>query len=358
MVNVALLPPVVQELFRQRKLQWANDVPPPPDHAWAEEAADRLTRLDPVESTVQTDAGHWAKYVYGEPQSDIAWRHSGWASDRTRVYEAMCCVVPTARRIERFAACGYDAWIMADRARDGHYAVRADHCHDRFCVPCMRARGMTVAANLRSRMGREPHRLITLTVRGGPRPLADALRHLYTSFVRLRRSHVWRTHVAGGVGVCEVVWNAERRSWHPHLHLIVAGSYIPKNVLSDAWLLATGDSFIIDLRLIRGVEECVKYVTKYVSKPMSRTYLHSPERLREAMVALTGRRLCTTFGTWRGVPLYDVTSDADWIPIGKLSDIRAQALAGDERAMAIMAAVAPTSTALSNGETLLPPDSG
>lgn len=150
---------------------------------------------------------------------------------------------------------------------------------------------------------------------------------------------MWREHVQGGVVVCEITWSADSHSWHPHLHIIAAGTYMQKQLLSDAWLLATGDSYIVDLRLIRGVETCVRYVTKYVSKPLSSTYAREPDLLREAMRALAGRRLCTTIGSWRGVPLYAINSNTEWEPLGKLSEIRAKALAGDQEATAIMASL-------------------
>jgi len=232
------------------------------------------------------------------------------------------------------------------RAKDeaGRLAVHADLCHDRFCLPCMNARGRVVAANLKARIGRHPHRLITLTVRGKNEPLSQLLSHLYRSFVRLRRSAVWKDCVQGGVVVCEVTWAEGSGSWHPHLHIIASGTYLPKQVLSDAWLLATGDSYIVDLKLIRGVDKCVSYVTKYVSKPLSATYIRKPDLLQEAIKALSGRRLCTTIGTWRGVPLYATDTDTEWEVVGKLSEIRAQAKAGNDTARTVLASLMHGST--------------
>lgn len=327
------------KLAAQRRLQWAEDQPASDVSSGQEEAAAHLTGLDPVETNQHAHARLCAEYPEPASESDVGFRHSGWLPQRARTYAALAEIADSPRRLNRFARCGADAWVMRAKDDVDRLSIRADLCHDRFCQPCMTARGHIVAANLRARIGRHPHRLITLTVRGHGQPLSDILNHLYKSFIRLRRSRVWKEHVQGGVVVCEITWSANSQSWHPHLHIIAAGTYMQKQLLSDAWLLATGDSYIVDLRLIRGVETCVRYVTKYVSKPLSPTYAREPDLLREAMRALAGRRLCTTIGTWRGVPLYAVTSDTEWEPLGRLSEIRAKALAGDQAATAIMASL-------------------
>jgi hypothetical protein len=44
----------------------------------------------------------------------------------------------------------------------------------------------------------------------------------------------------------------------------------------------------------------------------------------EAMLAMRGKRLCTTFGTWRGKELEESAADpGDWIPVCSLQDLAA-----------------------------------
>lgn len=294
------------------------------------------TGVHPQESSVHSGTGSSPAYAEPDETSDIWFRHSGWLPQRARNRAAIAKGFDSASRLRRFDYCGADAWIMRAADNPNRLTVRADHCHDRFCTPCMTARGHIVAKNLKSRMIRPPYRLITLTVRGAGETLVDRLKHLYKSFGRLRRTRLWRDHVAGGVMVCEVTWSPPSRSWHPHLHLICEGRYILKSTLSQAWYQATGDSMIVDLRLIRGGDACARYVAKYVSKPLSQSYARDPDLLAEAVEALSHRRLCTTFGTWRGVPLYDTESDVEWVSIGRLSEIRAKANAGDDDAITLM----------------------
>src|SRR5688572_26238636 len=69
----------------------------------------------------------------------IAFRHSGWWSDRQRVAAALeRCGVPRARR-ERFAVCGSDAVVECDPAT-GMTRLRAFYCGDRCCRACCNAR--------------------------------------------------------------------------------------------------------------------------------------------------------------------------------------------------------------------------
>jgi len=327
-----------------RQQQWRAENPPWKEPAWVEDAVQAPTGLDPLQLSAQTNAYHCAEYLEPLPETDVGWRHSGWMPQRKRTYAALAAATGLPRRLDRFRRCGSDAWVMRAKNDHNRLAIQADHCHDRYCVPCMLARGRIVAANLRSRMGLHPHRLITLTVRGRRQPLTTILDHLYRGFTRLRRSTLWRDSVEGGVVVCEVTWSPNSQSWHPHLHVICSGRYIPKGVLSAAWLDATGDSYIVDLRLIRGRDDCVRYVTKYVSKPLSQTYAHVPDLLQEAIRALSGRRLCTTIGSWRGVPLYAITSDTEWEMVGRLSELRAQARNGDAYATAVIEMLRNTPT--------------
>lgn len=325
-----------ERLQAARQAQWDTEksgyyCPPNP-----EASIDPPTGVHPQELSVHHGTHSLPSYSEPDETSDIWFRHSGWLPQRARNRSAIAKVFHSTSRLRRFDYCGADAWIMRAADNPNRLTVRADHCHDRFCTPCMTARGHIVANNLKALMIHPPYRLITLTVRGAGESLADRLQHLYKSFGRLRRTRLWREHVTGGVMVCEVTWSPPSRSWHPHLHLVCEGTYILKQTLSQAWYQATGDSMIVDLRLIRGGEACAGYVSKYVSKPLSQSYARDPDLLAEAVEALSHRRLCTTFGTWRGVPLYDTTSDVEWVNVERLSVVRTKANAGDADAIALM----------------------
>lgn len=57
--------------------------------------------------------------------------------------------------------------------------------------------------------------------------------------------------------------------WPNHIHLVVDCDYIPQAELSDAWLVASNDSFIVDIRAIRdgrGRRAAINYLSKYLGK--------------------------------------------------------------------------------------------
>ena len=51
-----------------------------------------------------------------------------------------------------------------------------------------------------------------------------------------------------------------------HVHCVWDCDYIPRFELSDIWLLATGDSFIVDIRRFDNVGRMVNYISKYITK--------------------------------------------------------------------------------------------
>lgn len=306
---------------------------PHPSSCCQEAAAERhptaVSSLDPSESPVHSSPQP-PQTQPAESQLDPAvWRHSCWFRDRARVYDALVATYAPPSRLERFALCGSDAWVVQDVACPEHLRVQANFCHDRWCVPCGRARARLVANNLRGLVGDVPHRFITLTIRAENEPLVDRIRHLYDSFRRIRRSRRWQQCIDGGVAFCEPCWSDRSNCWHVHLHIVAHGRFITQRELSALWLQATGDSYIVDIRLIRGHDKAVDYVTKYAAKPLEPATLRNHDRLCEAMLALKGRRLILPFGDWSRVKLTAVTHETEWRAVAPLSELLQRAAAGD-----------------------------
>ncbi len=180
-------------------------------------------------------------------------------------------------------------------------------------------------------------RLITLTIRTTDESLETALDHLSKSFVRLRHSPLWASTQKGGAAFIEVTWNPHLARWHPHLHILSQGNYIPKAKLLDAWRKASRGSLIIDIRLVSNPQTLTRYVTKYVTKPVTQNVTKDRARFEEAVRAFRGRRLCTTFGAWRGTSLTTREKSDDWDYVGSYADLRDQALTcSDSQAAHVM----------------------
>jgi len=336
--------------------------------------------LDPQESTPHAYPSRYARF-----------RHSGWAPLRTRVLRALHSIQQAVRGIDEvnpppsygqrptpiyydthdgsplpglpndvtatlelpptatatkgpwspkaiaaFEACGRSAWILASSETPPRYRVAANRCHSRFCIPCQQERGRLIAANIRDKLPRVRLRFMTLTVRAHDQTLRTALDHLYASFTKLRRTRTWKQHVAGGLAILEVNWRPEQNRWHPHFHIIYQGKFFPHESLKQAWLAATGDSWIVDVRAIRTFDDVTAYITKYLSKGIAKGVAHDDRRLCEAITSLTGRKTLLTFGSWAKLALLaKPDDDTTWTAVASADLVISQAADGVPTAIAI-----------------------
>jgi len=147
--------------------------------------------------------------------------------------------------------------------------------------------------------------------------------------------------VLGGAAFFEVTRSAETGLWHPHLHILVEGKYLPQEQLAGLWKDITGDSKIVDIRLVDQRKGVAEYVTKYVGSPFPADIYRDQDLLAEAMTAITGRRTCLTFGHWRGLKLTKLSTNDSWEPLAPLQEIRQRAQAGDPWAIAVLQACKP-----------------
>jgi hypothetical protein len=213
----------------------------------------------------------------------------------------------------------------------------SDKCKDRFCSPCGKERSRLIASNLAAALGDRPSRFITLTLKGSDQHLDEIVNRLLKCFARLRRRSAWATTQAGGAYFLEIKWNSERRQWHPHLHILSRGRFIDQRELSHAWHCVTKDSVIVDVRLVRSGRMAAAYVAKYASKGLQGNYTNDPDKLQEAITCLSGRRMVSTFGDWRGLELTAQTEADDWECLGSLQSFLDRARAHDPEAVRILA---------------------
>ena len=154
--------------------------------------------------------------------------------------------------------------------------------------------------------------LVTLTVKDGA-DLDERFRHLHAAQRELwKRKQRGRGSVLDGV--VGAVWSYEVKrgsgsgTWHPHLHMIALAENMPDQVeLASEWKNITGDSFIVDVRLISeadpasGFIEVFKYAVKFSDQPPADTV--------HAWTTLAGKRLLASAGCFRGVEVPDSLLD-------------------------------------------------
>lgn len=277
------------------------------------------------------------------PQHDdlqVSFRHSGWTYDRRRVWVALNQANSCPDRLDRFRNCGTGAWVARSDLDPRNLRVFSNHCHDRFCRPCAAFRGRVISENLRTYLADRPYRFLTLTIKTDGLTLPQSLTKLTTSFARLRRSQLWLDRVTGGCAIIEVKPHSRSDGWHPHLHCLLEGKYLPQQPLRKLWHTVTGDSYILDIRSGTNPESAASYITKYIAKPFDSAVIRCSDRLRQAVEALHRKRLLTTFGTWRGVPLTLYRPSGTWTFVCLLSQLLLKATRGNTAAIQLVQTLA------------------
>jgi len=299
-----------------------------------------------------------------EPPAEVSaslgstFRHTGWTRIRRRVYAAMNQLGLSATRLDRFAHCGDQAWLEARNAcpwridpdPPPHHPrpknrptlftdktrLRCNTCKDRFCVPCATVRARLVSNALIRLLEGRPARFITLTMVHTAAPLAEQLDKLYACYKRLRRTRLWVKHVDAAAATVEVTYNKTTNTWHPHLHVLAKGSYVPHQDLKAEWRRITRDSYIVSISLVQDERRAVNYLAKYVTKPMVHDYSTHQSALCEAIQALKGRRLVLLTGEWHALQVEKPAPDGVWEYVGTLETVLNRALAGDSEALGIL----------------------
>lgn len=280
------------------------------------------------------------------PAGNLArrFRHSGWHNLRTTVWKALWRTSQSLARMNSFADCGHGAYVLRSIDNPNKHRLAGSTCHDRFCTPCATERSRTIATNIAAKLGGNGCRFVTLTVREGADGLRPAIAHLYDSFRKLQRKAFWSSRVTGGAAFLEIKWNEPSQRWHPHLHCLTQGKFIPQQDLSRVWKQITRGSYIVDIRACKGATAITRYVTKYASKPLNTSYANDMDRLCEAIVALKSKRICITFGGWRSVLLTDHLDEDGWVQIDSLAAVIARASRGDVESRAILHTLDPRAT--------------
>ena len=219
-------------------------------------------------------------------------------------------------------------------------------CRQRICIRCTAARSFDLRASLEpiTKELNSP-RFLTLSLKSSDDPLKHQLQRLTKSFAKLRATKLWKAHVDGGLYTIEVTHNKKTNQWHPHLHAIIDGVFLPQKQVVSAWLKATGDSTIVDIRPCRDRRDALYYITKYVSK--TNDVAQFPDhKIPEWTLAIRGLRFVSTFGTLRGKKLIDDEEkpERERTEVGYIAPLGLAANHGDDRATELWEAVVREAT--------------
>lgn len=171
------------------------------------------------------------------------------------------------------------------------------YCGNRFCSVCSGPRLKRVKLRLTTLISKAPFvsghdfKHLTLTIQNR-QDLPGMITHLIKSFKALRRTQFWKHHVYGGAFVIEVT--GEPGSWHAHIHSILQCTWIKYESLLTIWMHISRGRGVFITRIPK--TQCVKYLTKYLSKCSV-----SEQDISDIAPTLASYRLFQTFGKWHSI---------------------------------------------------------
>lgn len=244
--------------------------------------------------------------------------HARHAGPRRRLVTALwnsgCDAL--ARKARKLADCCQTPFIAT--RTDGSAALLLGCCRDRLCPHCQKAKAAAMAKRtLALVQSMNARRFATFTIASSDAPLADQLGRMLDALRALRRHEFWKRRVTGGIWAIEVTFNPQTGQWHPHLHCVLDGDYLPHPELKAAWLSVTGDSSVVDIRAVRDARDAARYISTYVGKLADLSKVPDA-RIAEYALALHRRRLAGTFGSCHATSLQHKDDGADPKPANRL----------------------------------------
>jgi len=141
-----------------------------------------------------------------------------------------------------------------------------------------------------------------LTLKHTSAPLAHQVDHLYGFFRELRRRKDFSRAVTGGIWFFHIKKSKDDGLWHPHLHCLVTGFYLPKSRLRRMWIEVTYGSEVVGIRSVYDHEKASYEAARYAACPGNLAGLSLVDSI-ELVESMHGRRICGSWGTGRAVSL-------------------------------------------------------
>lgn len=220
-------------------------------------------------------------------------------------------------RSDKLTKCCTNAWFVRHE-ETGHVRVVSHHCKQRWCPICAKSRSNFIRHEVSAWLKKsDSPKFVTFTVKHTVSSLSEQVIRLYDSFRRLRKTGFFNELATGGIWFFQVCRNTQKQEWHPHLHCIIEGKYIPYKKLRAAWLKITGDSNVVDIRTVKNPKTAADYIARYSARPCKLSGLRFELGI-ELITTFHGKRLSGTWGTGSIISLRPrpITDFGTWRRLG------------------------------------------
>ncbi len=202
----------------------------------------------------------------------------------------------------RLQACRQFAYFVQSSVTN-KLRVMSSRCKLRWCPICRDVSRMIVTTAVAGWLRKQKYpKMITLTLLHSDDPLQFQIKRIYDSFRKLRRRAYFQRLITGGVWFFQLKFNNDTQQWHPHIHCLVAGQFLPHARLKSLWHKITGDSHVVDIRPVTDLAGCSNEVARYATSPADITAV-GMDRALEIFYATRHRRICGSWGSARTLTL-------------------------------------------------------
>lgn len=273
-----------------------------------------LPSLDTQETTVPPDDHHsYRSFLTSGCKLDMEFAES--------IYQ-ITDKKSQSSRSAKLSFCRTSAYFVRHRVT-GEIRVASSRCKLRWCPLCIRTKRFILVTTIVPWLKKAiKPKFVTLTLKHSNAPLEHQIRSLYDYSRNLRRRPWFKRRCKGGIWFFQLTQNKDDGTWHPHLHLLIEGRYIPQSEFSDVWLDVTGNSKIVHIEAVKDLKKAAEYVARYATAPC-RLSDYSLEDAETIFNALHGLRICGTFGTGRQIKLAPQKCEdaSDWVELCKFSEV-------------------------------------
>lgn len=230
------------------------------------------------------------------------------------------------RLSSRLQECRRHAFFFQNR-ETSLLRVMSSRCSLRWCPICRDVMRFIITKNVDEWLLDADHpKMVTFTTQHTDDPLPLQNKWLYHCFRLVRQRSYFKNLITGGIWFFQLKLNARTDLWHPHIHCLVAGEFLPHKRLKGLWHDITADSYIVDIRAVKDLENVSMEVARYATAPADLTKM-SIDHALEVYYAMKGQRICGAWGSARGTTLkpkaqddmaeWDKVADFYWINVNK-----------------------------------------